>query len=111
MHRLNLVVYNLMYVYEIRSYADIFSIPERVLTIKQIGDKDFSKIFNFFISTLIWRILSSALKLQLPKVNYINQVSVFYINGKTKLVETFVTLQKSFTKALEIIALQIIKIN
>ena len=53
MHRLNPVVYNLMYVYEIRSYADIFSIPERILTIKQIGDKDFSKIFNFFISTLI----------------------------------------------------------
>ena len=56
-------------------------------------------------------ILSPALKLQLSKVNYINQVSVFYIKGKTKLVETFVTLQKIFTKSLEIIALQIIKIN
>ena len=100
-----------MYVYEIRSYDDIYSITQRFLTMKQIGDKGFSKIFNFFISTLIWRILSSALKLQLPKVNYINQVSVFYINGKRKLVETFVTLQKIFTKALEIIALEIIKIN
>ena len=56
-------------------------------------------------------IRSSAVKLQFFKVNYIDQVSVFYINGKTKLVETFPTLQKSFTKPLEIIALQIIKIN
>ena len=31
---------------------------------------------------------------QLSKVNYINEVSVFYINVKTKLVEIFVTLQK-----------------
>ena len=51
------------------------------------------------------------MKLQLSKVNYINQLSVFYINGKRKLVQTFVRLQKSFTKALEIIMLQIIKIN
>ena len=100
-----------MYVYEIRSYDDIYSITQRFLTMKQIGDKDFSKIFNFFISTLIWRILSSALKLQLPKVNYINQVSVFCINGKRKIVETFAALQKIFTKALEIIALEIFKIN
>ena len=56
-------------------------------------------------------ILSSTLKLQFSKVNYINQVSVFYNNTKTKLVESFVRLQKFFTKALEIIALQIIKIN
>ena len=42
-----------MYVYEIRSYDDIYSITQRFLTMKQIGDKDFSKIFNFFISTLI----------------------------------------------------------
>ena len=40
-----------------------------------------------------------------------NLVYVFYINGKTKLVETFVTLQKIFNKVLEIIALQNIKIN
>ena len=40
-----------------------------------------------------------------------NQVYVFYINGKTKLVETFVTLQKIFNKVLEVIALQNIKIN
>ena len=53
MHRLNLVVYNLMYGYEIRSYVDIDSIGERFLTIKQIGAKGFSKMFNFFISTLI----------------------------------------------------------
>ena len=40
-----------------------------------------------------------------------NQVYVFYINGKTKLFETFVTLEKIFTKIFKIIALQIIKIN
>ena len=42
-----------MYVYEIGSYDDIYSITERFLTIKQIADKDFSKVFNFFLSTLI----------------------------------------------------------
>ena len=42
-----------MYVYQIKSYADIYSIAQRFLTIKTIGDKDFSKIFNFSISTLI----------------------------------------------------------
>ena len=52
-HRLNLVVYNLMYVYQIKTYAGIYSIAQRFLTIKTIGDKDFSKIFNFSISTLI----------------------------------------------------------
>ena len=51
------------------------------------------------------------LKFQLPKGNYINQVSRFYINIKTKSVETVVALQKAFTKPLEIIALQIIKIK
>ena len=54
---------------------------------------------------------TSALKLQLSKVNYINQVSLLYINVKTKLVETFVTLQKMFTKSLEVLALQIINIK
>ena len=52
-HRLNLVVYNLMYVYQIKSYADIYSIAQRFLAIKIICEKDFSKIFNFSISTLI----------------------------------------------------------
>ena len=61
--------------------------------------------------TLIQRILSLVLKFQLPKGNYINQVSRFYINIKTKSVETLVALQKAFTKPLEIIALQIIKIK
>ena len=42
-----------MYLYQIRSYADIYSIALRFLTIKQIDDKDFSKLFNFFISALI----------------------------------------------------------
>ena len=40
-----------------------------------------------------------------------NQVYVFYINVKTKLVETLMELENSFTKALEIIALKTIKIK
>ena len=48
---------------------------------------------------------------QLSKVNYINEVSVFYINVKTKLVETFMTSEKFFTRSLEIITWQIIKIK
>ena len=35
-----------MYELEITSYDDIYSIAWRFLTIKQIGDQDFSKIFN-----------------------------------------------------------------
>ena len=53
MHRLNLVVNNLMWVYQIKSFAEIYSIALRFLPIKKIGDKDFSKIFNFSIPTLI----------------------------------------------------------
>ena len=45
-HRLNPFVCNLMSVYEIRSFVDIFSIWQPFLTIKQIGDKGFFKIFN-----------------------------------------------------------------
>ena len=95
-HRLNLIVYNLMYVYEFRLYAEIYSIASCFLPIKGIGDKDFSKIFNFSISALIYSKLSSSLKLPLSKVNYTNQVSVFYINNKTKLVETFCDTAKKF---------------
>ena len=39
----------------------------------------------------------------------IDQVSVFYSNVKMKLIQTFLTLQKGFTKTGEIIALQIVK--
>ena len=42
-----------MYVFEITCYDAIYSTASRFLTIKQTGDKVFSKIFNFFISTLI----------------------------------------------------------
>ena len=42
-----------MYVYEVRSYADISSIAYRFLVIKQIGDQHLSKIFSIFIPTLI----------------------------------------------------------
>ena len=52
-HRLNLVVYNLIYACQIRSDSDIYSIAYCFLTVKQIGEKGFSKMFNFFISTLI----------------------------------------------------------
>ena len=47
-YRLNLFVYNLICVYEIRSYADISSIALRFLVIKEIGDQYFSKIFIIF---------------------------------------------------------------
>ena len=46
----------------------------------------------------------------LSKFNWIYQVSVFYINVKMKLVQTFLTPQKGFTKTLQITALQIVKI-
>ena len=42
-----------MYVYDVRSYANISSIAQRFLIIKQISDKHFSNIFNIFIPTLI----------------------------------------------------------
>ena len=83
--------------YEIRSYADISSTVS-CLTIKQIGGKHFPKILNIYVPTLAKRILSKALNFQLFKFNYINQVSVFYINAKTKLVKVFFTLQKYFTE-------------
>ena len=38
------------------------------------------------------------------KVTTFNEASVFYINVKMKLVETFMTLEKFFTKSLEVIA-------
>ena len=52
-HRLSLFVYDLIYVYEIRSYDGIHSVASRFLTIKQIGHKYYFKIVNFFIFTLI----------------------------------------------------------
>ena len=45
------------------------------------------------------------------KFNCIDQVSVFYNNVKMKVVQTFLTPQKGFTKTLKIIALQIVKIK
>ena len=56
-HRSILFVYNLAYVYEVRSYADISSIAYRFLVIKQNGDQHLSKIFSIFIPTLIKRTL------------------------------------------------------
>ena len=50
-------------------------------------------------------------KFYLPKFNCVHQVSVLYINVKIKLVQTFVTLQKGFTKNVEITALQVTKIK
>ena len=46
----------------------------------------------------------------MSKFNCIDRVSVFYINVKMKLVQTFLTPQKGFTKTLQITALQIVKI-
>ena len=45
----------------------------------------------------------------LAKFNCIDHVSVFNSNVKMKLVQTFLTLQKGFTKTAEIIALQIVR--
>ena len=44
-------------------------------------------MFNIYIRILVKRILSKALKFQLSKFNYIHELSVFYINVKTKLVD------------------------
>ena len=46
-----------MYVYQLRSYVDISSIAQQLLTIKQIGDKHFSKILHIYIPTLAKRIM------------------------------------------------------
>ena len=43
MHKSNPFVSSLMFVYEIRFYVEISSIAYHFSTIKQIGDKDFSK--------------------------------------------------------------------
>ena len=45
-----------MCVYELRSYVDICSIAERLLTIKENGDKYFSKILHIYVPTLGKRI-------------------------------------------------------
>ena len=57
----------------------------------------FSKILNNYIHTLAKRILSSAVNFEVSTFNYIYQVSLFYINAETKLVEAYVTLQKGLT--------------
>ena len=66
MPTLNLFVYDLIYVYEIRSYDDIYSTASRFLTIKQIGYKYYSKTLNVYIPTLAKIIMSKALNFQLP---------------------------------------------
>ena len=57
-HGLSLFVYDLIYVYEIRSYDGIYSTAWRFLTIKQIGHKYYSKIVNIYIPTLAKRTMS-----------------------------------------------------
>ena len=57
---------------------------------------------------LVKKVLSPAMKFCLCKFKYNHQVSYFDINYKTKLVETFVTLQKLFTWAEKVVVLQII---
>ena len=71
--------------YEIRPYVDISLIAYRLLPIKQIDDKYFSKKFNINISILVKRVLSSASKFYLFLVKYIDQVSDFDMNRKRKL--------------------------
>ena len=72
---------------------------------------------NNFLKHLIHSCLSESKEychqggnFHLSKFNCIDQVSVFYINVKMKLVQTFLTPQKGFTKTLQITALQIVKI-
>ena len=96
-HRLNLFGYNLIYVYEITSNHEIYLITQRFLTIKQIVHQYYSKILNIYIATLAKKIMLEALNSQFSQLSYIHQVSLFYINVKTKLVQTFVTLEKGFT--------------
>ena len=66
-----------MYVSYLRSYIDISSISQRLLTIKQHGGKHFSKILHIYIPTLAKRIMSQALKFQFSKLHYIHQVLYF----------------------------------
>ena len=47
-----------MYVLEIRSYDDIYSIESFFLTIKQISHKYYFKILNIYIPTLAKIIMS-----------------------------------------------------
>ena len=49
---------NVIFVCEIRSYVDIPLVTYRLLPIKQIDDKYFSKKFNINIPILVKRILS-----------------------------------------------------
>ena len=78
--------------YEIRSYVDIFLITERLLPIKQIDDKYFSKMSNVNILILVKRVLSKVPKFYLFLVKYIDQVSDFDMNHKKKIIWTFVKL-------------------
>ena len=82
MPTLNLFVYDLIYVYEIRSCDDIYSPASHFLSIKQISHKYYSKTLNIYINTLAKRMMSSALNFQLCYFSYIHQVSVFDINVK-----------------------------
>ena len=54
-----------MYVYEIRSCDDIYSIAKWFLTIKHIGHKYYSKILSIYVPARAKRINSSALNSQL----------------------------------------------
>ena len=47
-----------MYVYQLRSYVDISSIAQQLLTIKQNGDQIFSKILHINVHTLAKRLMS-----------------------------------------------------
>ena len=96
-HRSNLFLSNLLSVYRVSSYVDITSVTKRFWSIKETVDKYFSKTFNIYMPILIKRILLSALKSWLSRFKYIHPFSDFCINLKTKLVETFLTLQKNFT--------------
>ena len=58
MYRSNPFECNVIFVYEIRSFVEISLIAYRLLPIKQIDDKYFSKKFNINIPILVKRVLS-----------------------------------------------------
>ena len=72
---------------------------------------------NNFLEHLIHSYLSESkeychqgVNFYLSKFNCIDHISVFYINVKMKLVQTFLTPQKGFIKTLQVTALHIVKI-
>ena len=61
-YRSNAFESNLMYVYVIRSYLHIASIPKHFITKKEIVAQSFSKILGIYIPILLKKLVAEALK-------------------------------------------------